>query len=89
MLQKVHKQQQLDAQFSSNSRLKTIQPLGQNPSGNQPSVSQPQTTQTPSTHPVNPAILNLAGNDDLTVDTLARQVDRDKPDEDEVVIQLH
>lgn len=89
LLQKVHKQQQQDAEFFGHSHLKTIQPIGQNTSDDQPTSVQATTAQTPSAPPVNPAILNLARNDDLTVDTIARQVDRDKPDEDEVVIQLH
>lgn len=42
-----------------------------------------------STTPVDPAILNLANNDDLNVETLARQAKRDKPeDPTEVVITL-
>lgn len=42
-----------------------------------------------STTPVDPAILNLASNDDLNVETLARQAQKDKLDDDtEVVISL-
>ncbi len=42
-----------------------------------------------STTPVDPAILNLANNDDLNVETLARQAKRDKPeDPTEVIITL-
>lgn len=49
-----------------------------------------QYTPTPaSTTPVDPAILNLASNDDLNVETLARQAQKDKLDDDtEVVISL-
>jgi hypothetical protein len=46
-------------------------------------------SQTTSVTPVDPAILNLANNDDLNVETLARQAKRDKPeDPTEVIITL-
>jgi len=50
----------------------------------------------PLTQPLNPAILNLASNDDLTVATIAREANKqrnqpggDQPLRDEVVISLH
>jgi hypothetical protein len=48
-----------------------------------------QQAPTTSAAPVDPAILNLANNDDLNVETLARQAKRDKPeDPTEVIITL-
>jgi hypothetical protein len=43
------------------------------------------------TAPVNPAIINLANNDDLNIETLARQANKkqDTLDDGEVVISLH
>lgn len=50
-----------------------------------PNSSQPQVTAAP-----DPAILQLASNDDLDVATLARQANRHKEElQDEVVISLH
>jgi hypothetical protein len=57
------------------------QPVGQNlPVGAQP---QAQMTNTP-----DPAILNLAQNNDWTVDTIARNAKKNDPDENEVVVSL-
>ncbi len=54
-----------------------------------PQQTDPQDDTAASTTPVDPAILNLANNDDLNVETLARQAKRDKPeDPTEVVITL-
>lgn len=56
-----------------------------------PAVSSDPATspaQSASITPVDPAIIKLANNDDLNVETLARQAKKDKPDDGEVVITL-
>lgn len=76
---------------------RTIQPLSATPKSPQSPVSSPQSLATSdkrqATTPagVNPAIIELANNDDLNVATIARQADkatRKEPPTDEVVISL-
>jgi hypothetical protein len=57
----------------------------------QPSIAQPQPpADQQMTPPPDPAILQLASNDDLDVATIARQANRHKEElQDEVVISLH
>ena len=85
LLEKIHKEHQNGVQQYSH--LKTIQPLGMGV------PSEPQMPpQTNVTTPVDPAIINLANNDDLSVETLARQANKQKEQhlsDDEVVISLH
>jgi len=78
--------------------LKTIQPLGmqtpQPAAADDAAKDQKSNTQAPVppvTPPRNPAILELASNNDLNVATLARQAHKkpELPDEGEVVIALH
>lgn len=95
------------SQHVSNSHLRTLNPLGSQPPTNDQSddASSSDTRQTPqSDYPVNisadppmtppadPAILNLANNNDLNVATLAREAYKvkhnDEPPRDEVVISL-
>ncbi len=68
------------------------EPQGSGP-GLQAAAWQPPATPTqPVTPPVNPAILNLAKNDDLNVATIARQASKQNEQrlsDDEVVISLH
>jgi hypothetical protein len=76
--------------------LKTLQPIGSAPdddilppvapltSNIQPLTSNPQ----PSKPPSNPAILNLANNDDLNVATIARQARQISENDGEVTISL-
>jgi hypothetical protein len=78
----------------SYSHIKTIQPLSKQTakkppvtsSATQPVVAPPPTTQTP-----NPAIIDLASNNDLNVATIARQINRKDQgaSPDEVVVSLH
>lgn len=82
------------AQKYSQKHLHTIQPLGASPtlptvqdSSQQTSTPDDTHAKTEVTRHPDPAILNLARNDDLSVDTLARQAKK-KPT-DEVVISLH
>lgn len=93
LLKKVHEAHQNPGQRFGN--LHTIMPLGQQaqpavetpPQGVQPPQQQPQNTMTP---PVDPAIIKLAGNDDLNIDTIARQAHLQTDSNDgEVVISLH
>lgn len=84
------------AQKYSNKHLHTIQPIGMTPAipvvqgdavTNSPMQDDTSQAKTEVTSHTNPAILNLARNDDLSVDTLARQAKK-KPANDEVVISL-
>jgi hypothetical protein len=91
---------------ASYAHLKTIQPLGIQPPQPAPAplpptpINQPAAVQqtpvaaplSPVTPPPNPAILELANNNDLNVATIARQAHKAADDtfgEDEVVIALH
>jgi hypothetical protein len=104
LIAKIEAENEKDKQ-NHKSHLKTLQPIGQNvPVAAAPSTSIlppvtntfATTTQTASqtaqpaggTTP-NPAILNLANNDDLNVATIARQAQRISEADDEVVISLH
>lgn len=63
-------------------------PVPAMPQQPQPSIAQPPAQQM--TPPPDPAILQLASNDDLDVATIARQANRHKEElQDEVVISLH
>ena len=75
------------------SHLKNIDPLGQTPAAPQAtSQSNDMATQSTTLAP-DPAILNLANNNDLNVATLAREAHKARepkqPPDDEVVISLH
>jgi hypothetical protein len=66
--------------------LRTIQPLSAQKESEKKKQDQPEVTATP-----NPAIIELANNDDLNVATIARQANKangKKPPNDEVVISL-
>lgn len=90
LLQKIHNEQQ--SAVEQYSHLKTIQPIDQTTS-NQTTLQQP--TNIPATDvtpPVDPAIMNLANNDDLSVATLAHEANKNKEQrlsDGEVVISLH
>lgn len=93
-----HLKAQNDTNHATNSHLRTLQPLGDQTAATV-SVSQSQQLQpvdsvdpvAPMTAPTDPAILNLANNNDLNVATLAREAykvkNNDEP-QDEVVISL-
>lgn len=85
LLQKIHKQQ--SESTLSYGHLKNIDPIG-----DMSSHATHHTKPDPSvTAPVDPAIINLANNDDLNVATLARQANKKHKslDDGEVVISLH
>jgi hypothetical protein len=66
--------------------LRTLQPISENPQINNP-VSPP-----PSAYPSNPAIMSMVNNDDLSVSTIAHEVNKKRDDsssDQEVVISLH
>jgi hypothetical protein len=67
------------------------QPYAMPAAQQQPSIAQPQPpADQQMTPPPDPAILQLASNDDLDVATIARQANRHKEElQDEVVISLH
>jgi len=59
------------------------QPANSSPQTPEPATAKPQTT------PANPAIIDLAHNDDLNVATIARQAHRLDESDGEVVVSLH
>jgi hypothetical protein len=89
--------QQKRSQQSYTSNLRTLQPLGSQPKPKVPLKNlNPTGSQRPDpslTDQPDPAIMNLANNNDFNVDTLAREAQRakkvDLDDQDEVVIPLH
>ena len=86
LLQKLHKQQ--TEPFQPYGHLRTIQPLDeQNNAQNAQQNAEPATV----TAPVSPAIMNLANNDDLNIETISREANKSKGLENgnEVVISLH
>ncbi|NBX97311.1 PrgI family protein, partial [bacterium] len=93
LLQKVHDSQQHHNQPYGN--LRTIAPLGQQTAHdlNTATAPPPQAQQQPQntvTPPVDPAIIKLASNDDLNIDTIARQAHQQTDNNNgEVVISLH
>ncbi|MDR0591017.1 MAG: PrgI family protein [Candidatus Nomurabacteria bacterium] len=70
-----------------------IQPLGSNPTPTPaPTQTQPVPAPEPIAKPVNPDIINLANNQDLTVETIAREahrIEKKKADDGEVFVSLH
>jgi len=88
LLDKIHRSKQRPD--PSHTHMKTIDPEGhKKPQQPQPS-RQPEMEQPAMTRASNPAILELANNDDLNVATLARQAEKATKQEpkDEVVISL-
>jgi hypothetical protein len=95
------KEQSKESIQISYGHLRTIQPLAQQHQTTTPAVPTPaasspvsapapeptKTTTPPVTHQPNPATLKYVNNDDLTVATIARQVNENPPDE--IVISLH
>jgi hypothetical protein len=99
-LDKIHKQKQRPAPEISH--LKTIKPLAEQKAEETTRKKQAQTTQKITAKPPAPAakppsnqtakadILGLAQNDDLNVETIARQAKKQsEPPTDEVVVSLH
>lgn len=83
---------QSGSQQASYSHLRTLRPLGSQPSVPPPANNAAQGPATTVTTPADPAILSLATNNDLNVSTLAREAYKAKhgeePPQDEVVISL-
>lgn len=94
LLKKVHTNQQNPNQQYGHMR--TVMPIGQQvdnaPQPQAVTAQQPVPASQPlntMTTPVNPAIIELAGNDDLNIDTIARQAHQQADNNDnEVVISL-
>lgn len=92
-----HKQELAHQPMASQyGNLRTIQPLSADLSGTAPAQPAPASTVAPAapaiavTPPPNPAILELANNNDLNVATIAREAKIRNPDgTDEVVVSLH
>ncbi len=93
LLDKIHQQQKSEKATLGQSHLKTILPLSAQQS--QASVhsandNYTQNANDSSKTPVDPDILQLSQNDDLNIETIARQADKTQKDDDgEVVISLH
>ncbi len=94
-LKKVHKKQEEDSKSNTNNRMRVVQPLVADPAASTPQPAQQQdntqTAQAYSPPPPDPAIISLAQNDDLNVETIAREANREIQlhGNDEVVISLH
>ncbi|MBI3624299.1 PrgI family protein [Candidatus Saccharibacteria bacterium] len=91
VLDKIHRQASLPD--PSNYHQRTVQPpSAKTTASNRPKATKKgqESTQSTSSSPPDPAILELANNDDLNVATIARQVNqtRKQPPQDEVVIPL-
>lgn len=96
LLNKIHHDHEMNSNPFGN--VKTIMPLGETAqnvatetAASQPTGAAPQMPLPPVTPPVNPAIINLANNDDLNVATIARQADKNQKlsaSDDEVVVSL-
>lgn len=84
---------QSGTQQISYAHMRNIKPLAQQQDDAATTKTDDQTTaSTPVTPPTDPAILNLANNNDLNVATIARQANKTSNDdgsENEVVISLH
>ncbi len=90
ILEKIHKNQQLEHDVAQYGHLKTIQPLGAAPEPQaNAAVAPTPPPQSAVTAPVNPDIINLATNDDLNVATIAREAHKSQESSDgEIVISL-
>ena len=88
LLNKVHKHQKLEAEQQQHSHMRTIMPISEQQTTPVSDTPDTAPAQSASATPVDPAIINLANNDDLNVETIARQAKKDKLDEGEVVISL-
>ncbi len=91
LIQKIKDAQERSEQANSN--LRTIKPLSEQAEAEPNQQTQANTqAQAPVTPKADPAILELANNDDLDVATIARQAEKSRkkdPPNDEVVISLH
>lgn len=88
LLDKIH-QEQSQPKTAAYGQMKVIEPL----SAKKPNATKQLQKPVPTAPlPTNPNLLQLAGNDDLSIATIARQAHKDtkkQPPEDEVVISLH
>lgn len=91
-LNEVHKKQELDSRLKQDSRMKTIDPAGTAPP---PIPAIPQQNQQQDQTPAGTAnasadIMALSQNDDLNIETIARQANKkNELNDNEVVITLH
>ena len=99
LIDKIEADKAKESQY--NTHMKTLQPLSAQAAAPQPPArpapapvqtvqpAVPKTPTKPQTTTPNPAILNLASNDDLNVATIARQAQRISEADGEVTISLH
>ena len=93
LLKKIHEQE--DDPDPTNYHLRVVEPVSsslRSKHHHKPSKNETAKGQSSSTPTSDPAILNLANNDDLNVATIARQADKMRdaePPQDEVVVKLH
>ena len=73
-------------------RQSVLNPVSRRPAANTPAQTQPTTTPQSSVNEVSPAIIELANNHDLSIETIAREANRiqqeNKLSDEEVVISL-
>jgi hypothetical protein len=105
LLNHIHQMHEQEHDIQSHSHMKVLQPLPQvgaaasiprvDPAGqtSMPAIpdssDEDQATQNASASSVNPAILGLAHDNNLSVETLSREANKDSLSDDEVVISLH
>lgn len=90
--EKLREQHEKAQQVSNYQHMKVIKPLDDNPPPPTPPppMSPAQSApQAPLTPPVNPATMNLATNNDLSIATIARIANKEDGSSGEVVISLH
>lgn len=92
LIKQLHEKQQHEKSSPAYGHMRTILPLSEQPQAPPPPPPAPPSQATPSaTATPDPAILELANNDDLNVATLARQAKKNRkkePPTDEVVVSL-
>lgn len=84
LIEEIHEHHEQEKNSPAYGNMKTIQPLSEQPAPTPPPVA-------PVTPTPDPAILELANNDDLNVATIARQANKkrkNEPPADEVVVSL-
>ena len=73
-------------------RQSVLNPVSEQPAASAPAQTQPTTTPQASVNEVSPAIIELANNRDLSIETIAREANRiqqeNKLSDEEVVISL-
>ena len=88
VLEHIHQKQAQDRAMLDQNHMKVLAPIRNNPPLQQGLPPVVPTGFAPIAAPVDPAILDLANNDDLNVETLARQANKGDLSDEEVVMSL-